>query len=248
MTRSRPMTFLAGAAVIPLAALVVAGCGGGGGGASASTTPPKTTSPISARGAVVRVANSRLGKILVDSQGRTLYLFQKDSGKKSACTGPCAAAWPPLRANGKPTVGSGAKASLVGTTTRSDGGPQVTYNGHPLYTFVKDKKAGDTNGEGKTAFGGRWYAVSPTGKPVLPKTVSHQASTSSSGQASTSSNAPPAQTSPPPAAQPAPPPPPAAAPAPQPSPPSSGNGIPQNGGGDGDADNNGGPSDGDGGV
>src|SRR3954471_1285015 len=137
MIRSRPMTFLAGGAVIPLAALVVAGCGGGGGGASASTTPPKTTSPISARAAVVRVANSRLGKILVDSQGRTLYLFQKDSGNKSACTGPCAGAWPPLRADGKPTVGSGAKASLVGTTTRSDGGPQVTYNGHPLYLFVK---------------------------------------------------------------------------------------------------------------
>ena len=245
MTRSRPMTFLAGTAVIPIAALVVAGCGGGGGGASASTTPPKTTSPISARAAVVRVANSRLGKILVDSQGRTLYLFQKDSGKKSACTGPCAGAWPPLRANGKPTVGSGAKASLIGTTARSDGGPQVTYNGHPLYTFVMDKKAGDTNGEGKTAFGGRWFAVSPTGKQVAPKAVSRQASISGSGNGA----APPAQTSPPPAAPPAPAPPPQAAPpAPQPSPPSSSNGIPQNGGGDGDADNNGGPDDGDGGI
>jgi predicted lipoprotein with Yx(FWY)xxD motif len=195
---------------------------------------------------VVRVANSRLGKILVDSQGRTLYLFQKDSGKKSACTGPCAGAWPPLRANGKPTVGSGAKASLIGTIARSDGGPQVTYNGHPLYRFVKDTKAGDTNGEGKTAFGGRWFAVSPTGKQVSQKAVSRQASTSGSG----SSAAPPAQTSPPPAAPPAPAPPPqqAAPPAPQPSPPSSSNGIPQNGGGDGDADNNGGPDDGDGGV
>jgi predicted lipoprotein with Yx(FWY)xxD motif len=201
---------------------------------------------------VVRVANSRLGKILVDSQGRTLYLFQKDSGNKSACTGPCAGAWPPLRANGKPTVGSGAKASLVGTTARSDGGPQVTYNGHPLYLFVKDTKAGDTNGEGKTAFGGRWFAVSPTGKQVSQK-VSRQASTASnqaSSSGSGSSAAPPAQTSPPPAAPPAPAAPPqqAAPPAPQPSPPSSSNGIPQNGGGDGDADNNGGPSDGDGGV
>ena len=92
--------------------------------------PPTTAS---GRPATVDVANSGLGKILVDSQGRTLYLFKKDSGTKSACTGACASAWPPLRANGKPTVGGGANASMVGTTTRSDGKPQVTYNGHPLY-------------------------------------------------------------------------------------------------------------------
>jgi len=180
------MTFLAGGAVIPLAALVVAGCGGGGGGASASTTPPKTTSPISARAAVVRVANSRLGKILVDSQGRTLYLFRKDSGKKSACTGPCAGVWPPLRANGKPTVGSGAKASLVGTTARSDGGPQVTYNGHPLYLFVMDKKAGDTNGQGVTAFGASWFALSSAGNQASGKSSKSGGGTSNSGSTSSS--------------------------------------------------------------
>src|SRR5689334_8413461 len=151
MTRSRPMNILAGAAVIPLAALAAAGCGGGG-GTSASAKPPKNTTI--ARVAAVRVANSRLGKILVDSQGRTLYLFQKDSGTKSACTGACATAWPPLTTTGKPTVGSGASASLIGTIARSGGAAQVTYNGHPLYLFVMDKKPGDTNGEGKTAFGG----------------------------------------------------------------------------------------------
>jgi predicted lipoprotein with Yx(FWY)xxD motif len=244
MTRSRPMTFLAGAAVIPLAALAVAGCGGG---ASASTKHPKTTTATTARAAAVRVANSRLGKILVDSRGHTLYLFKKDSGKKSACFGACATFWPPLRASGKPTVGSGASASLIGTTTRSDGAPQVIYNGHPLYRFTKDKKPGDTNGEGLSAFGGRWFAVSPAGKQVSPKTsrktVSRQAPTS----AGSSGAAPPATTPPPPPA-PAPAPRPAAPPAPQPSPPSQSNGIPQNGGGDGDADNNGGPSDGDGNV
>ena len=96
MTRSRPLTFLAGAAAIPLVALTVAACGGGGGAATAatatSTSAPKTTS---APTAMVRVANSRLGKILVDSQGRTLYLFKADSGNKSECSGPCATAWPP---------------------------------------------------------------------------------------------------------------------------------------------------------
>jgi predicted lipoprotein with Yx(FWY)xxD motif len=225
--------------VIPLAALVVAGCGGGGGNAKASAAPPKTTT-VSARTATVRVANSRLGKILVDSRGHTLYLFKRDSGKKSACFGACATFWPPLRANGKPTVGGGARASLVGTTARSDGARQVTYNGHPLYRFAQDKKPGDTNGEGVNAFGGRWFVVSASGKQVT-----RQASKSRSVAATARPQpAPPAAPQP---TQPAPPPPPppAAAPAPQ---PSNSNGIPQNGGGDGDADNNGGPSDGDGGV
>jgi predicted lipoprotein with Yx(FWY)xxD motif len=163
------MTFLAGTAVIPLVALVVAG-GGGSGSAKASTAPPKTTS-VSARTATVRVANSRLGKILVDSGGHTLYLFKKDSGKRSACFGACATFWPPLRVNGKPTVGSGARASLIGTTTRSDGARQVTYNGHPLYRFAQDKKPGNTNGEGVNAFGGRWFAVSASGKQVAARGI-----------------------------------------------------------------------------
>jgi predicted lipoprotein with Yx(FWY)xxD motif len=145
--------------VIPLTALTVAACGSSG-GASASTVPPKTAS---GRPATVGVANTGLGKILVDSQGRTLYMFQKDSGPKSACFGACASAWPPLRANGKPTVGSGANAAMVGTAARSDGKPQVTYNGHPLYLYTGDQKAGDTNGQGLTAFGGGWFALSGAG-------------------------------------------------------------------------------------
>jgi predicted lipoprotein with Yx(FWY)xxD motif len=152
MTRSRLLTFLAGAAVIPLTALAVAACGGGGDAATAatatSTSAPKTKS---APTKIVRVADSRLEKILVDSQGRTLYLFKADSGNKSACSSACATAWPPLRSGGKPTVGSGAKSSLVGTSPRSDGTAQVTYNGHPLYPFVKDHKPGDVNGQGVTA-------------------------------------------------------------------------------------------------
>jgi predicted lipoprotein with Yx(FWY)xxD motif len=222
MTRSGPITFLGGAALIPLTALAV-GCGGGGGGATAaSATPAAPPAATSAPVASIHVASSRLGKILVTSRGRTLYLFKKDSGTKSACFGMCATFWPPLQTSGKPAVGSGAKASLVGTTTRSDGKLQVTYDGHPLYTFMKDTKAGDTNGQGLTAFGGSWFAISPSGKQVSPKAAKSPAGS----------------TPPKPAPQPA---------APQPVTPPS-NGIPQNNGGDHDSDNNGGPSDGDGNV
>ena len=161
MTRTRSVTFLASGAALLLIALAVAGCGSSG--SSSSSAPPTTAS---GRQATVGISNSGLGKILVNSQGHTLYVFQKDTGTTSTCTGPCAVNWPPLRANGKPTLGSGADASLVGTTVRSDGKSQVTYNGHPLYTFVKDTKPGDTNGQGLNAFGGLWYAVSPTGSQV----------------------------------------------------------------------------------
>jgi predicted lipoprotein with Yx(FWY)xxD motif len=167
MHRTRSITFLAGAAAVSLVALA-AGCGSGGSPA-ASVAPPKTAS---GHVATVGVARGSLGKFLVDSKGRTLYLFMKDSGTKSTCTGACAAAWPPLRAHGKPTVGSGANASMVGTSTRSDGAPQVTYNGHPLYTFTGDQNPGDTTGQGVNAFGARWYVVSPTGNQVTGKAVS----------------------------------------------------------------------------
>jgi predicted lipoprotein with Yx(FWY)xxD motif len=162
MTRTRTITYLSGAGALLLTSLALAGCGGGG-GSSAHAAAPKTAN---GQPATVGVSDSGLGKILVDSQGRTLYLFQKDSGTTSACTGACASAWPPLRASGQPTVGSGAKASLVGTTTRSDGNPQVTYNGHPLYLYVGDKAPGDTNGQGLTAFGGGWFVLSAVGNQV----------------------------------------------------------------------------------
>jgi predicted lipoprotein with Yx(FWY)xxD motif len=165
MTRSRFITF-AGAAV-PLTALAI---GSAGSAASASAAPLKTASgrpaAVTAAKPTLGVRSTRLGKILVDSQGRTLYLFKKDSGTKSACFGACATAWPPLRAAGKPKVGTGARASMVASTKRSDGSPQVTYNGHPLYRFRGDAKAGDTNGEDLNAFGGRWFAVSAAGKQV----------------------------------------------------------------------------------
>lgn len=236
MTRNRPITFLASAAVIPIAALAVAACGGGGNAATAAT--PKTSSGASA---TVGVANSGLGSILVDSTGRTLYLFKADVGAKSACTGACATAWPPLLATGAPTAGTGLTASKLGTITRSGGSRQVTYNDHPLYLFVKDHKPGDVTGEGVTAFGAAWFAVSPAGNQISSKPSGHGGSSSS--RAAAPATPPAAKSQPAPKAAPQPTPPAAAKPAPPAS-----NGIPQNNGGDGDSDNNGGPSDGDGNV
>jgi predicted lipoprotein with Yx(FWY)xxD motif len=153
---------------LPLAVLALAGCGGSSSD-SGSPTPPKTEN---GRAATIGVADEGLGKILVDSQARTLYLFQQDTGTKSTCAGACAVNWPPLLENGTPAVGSGANASLLGTTARPNGKRQITYNGHPLYTFVKDTKAGDTNGQGLSAFGGNWYAVSPSGNQVTGQSSS----------------------------------------------------------------------------
>jgi predicted lipoprotein with Yx(FWY)xxD motif len=162
MTRTRPITFLACAAAVALSVLATGGCGGGGYGASAETTPA-----ASGQHATIGAANEgELGTILVDSKGRTLYLFRSDSGSKSTCLGACAGTWPPLRATGKPTVSGRATAARVGTTTRSDGKQQVTYNGHPLYLYAGDEKAGDTRGQGLTDFGASWYVLTPAGQQV----------------------------------------------------------------------------------
>jgi predicted lipoprotein with Yx(FWY)xxD motif len=114
----------------------------------------------------VGVSSTGIGQVLVNSQGRTLYLFKADQGTKSACTGACAAAWPPLLVTGKPTVGSGISASLIGTSSRPEGTTQVTYNGHPLYLFAQDQKAGQTNGQGVSAFGAAWFALDSAGNQV----------------------------------------------------------------------------------
>ncbi len=111
-------------------------------------------------------ANSTLGRILVDSHGRTLYLFAKDKNGKSACSGACAAYWPPLIASGKPHAISGAKASLLGTTRRSDGRLQVTYRHHPLYRYAGDSGTGQTNGQGLNESGGVWWVLSPAGNKI----------------------------------------------------------------------------------
>jgi predicted lipoprotein with Yx(FWY)xxD motif len=150
---------LAATGAVALTALAISACGGSGG-----TAPPTTAS---GQAATIGLADEgSLGGILVDTQGRSLYLFQKDVGTRSECAGACAAAWPPLRDAGKPVVGTDLSASKVGTTPRSDGKPQVTYNGHPLYLYSGDRKPGDTNGQGLNVFGGGWFALSAAGNMV----------------------------------------------------------------------------------
>ncbi|SRR6266581_6342364 len=114
----------------------------------------------------VAVAKSPLGRILVDSKGITLYDFPKDRGTTSSCYGACAALWPPLTTTGKPVAGHGVRALLLGTTKRKDGKLEVTYNGHPLYYFVSDRKPGQTTGQGLNQFGAPWWVLSPAGKEI----------------------------------------------------------------------------------
>jgi predicted lipoprotein with Yx(FWY)xxD motif len=173
MTRNRSASIgLLGAAGLAVLAAVATGCGGGA-ATAASSAPPKTAS---GQAATVGISNTGIGQILVNSQGHTLYLFEADQGTKSACTGACAGAWPPLLVTGKPAVGSRVNASLLGTTTRPEGTTQLTYNGHPLYLFAHDQKAGETNGQGVFAFGAAWFALNSAGNQV-----SAQPSSSSTG-------------------------------------------------------------------
>ena len=136
------------------------------GALACAVVPAAASQAAGAKGPVVSTATTSLGRVLVDGRGHTLYLFGKDRNGKSACSGACAVAWPPLIATAKPRAGTGAAASRLGTTRRADGRLQVTYNHHPVYTFVKDTKKGQTNGEGLTAFGGTWDALSAAGAKV----------------------------------------------------------------------------------
>ena len=113
---------------------------------------------------VSAASTPKLGRVIVDSKGFTLYDFHKDKGTTSSCYGGCAQVWPPLLSEGKPQAGEGAVASKLGTTKRKDGTAQVTYAGHPLYTYVTDTKPGDTTGNGFSSFGARGTRCSPAAK------------------------------------------------------------------------------------
>ena len=119
-----------------------------------------------ARAATVATGRTNLGRIIVDGRGRSLYLFEKDTRRRSACSGVCAAYWPPLLTNGKPAAIKGAKQSLIGTIRRANGKRQVTYAGHPLYFYAGDTKRGQTNGQGLTDFGAGWDALRASGQKI----------------------------------------------------------------------------------
>jgi predicted lipoprotein with Yx(FWY)xxD motif len=167
-------------AAVPLAiAAAVAGCGGSsksssagnaaapasnaGGGAYAPAAP-QTSSGSNGSTLTIGTRSTSIGTILTAAGGRTVYLFEKDKGGKSSCSGACASAWMPVAAPA--SAGSGVTGSMLTTTTRGDGTKQVVYNGHPLYYFAADTQPTDTKGQGLHAFGADWYEIGPTGSKV----------------------------------------------------------------------------------
>jgi len=161
------------AALAVAGALALAACGGsstssssgaaaapgyGGGTAGASTG--------STAASVVSTKTSSLGTFLVDGQGRTLYLWDADHGPMSTCTAACAQAWPPLTTTGAPKASGAVKSSLLGTATRADGSREVTYAGHPLYTYAGDTRPGQVTGEGSNSFGAPWWTVTTAGRAL----------------------------------------------------------------------------------
>jgi predicted lipoprotein with Yx(FWY)xxD motif len=154
--------------------LLAAACGGTSPAtATSSPSPSPAASPAAtpaAAGTTIAVAtNAKYGQLLVDDKGMTLYLFVADTGTASTCYTSCATIWPPVLTTGAPQAGTGATASLLGTTMRTDGKVEVTYAGHPLYYFVQDKAAGDTTGQGVNGFGGLWWVLSPAGAAITTK-------------------------------------------------------------------------------
>jgi predicted lipoprotein with Yx(FWY)xxD motif len=144
-------------------ALVIAGCGGGGSSSTPSTTAAKTAATS---GPTLRLAKLEPGKALVDAQGRTLYLFEADKTDKSTCNGACASIWPPATVSGTPKAGPGLTAHDLGTTKRSDGATQLTYNGHPLYRYAPDTRPGQAAGQGLDQFGAEWYVLNARGSKI----------------------------------------------------------------------------------
>jgi predicted lipoprotein with Yx(FWY)xxD motif len=162
----RQLAFFAPPAALTGIALLAAGCGGGyshavtaGGSYGQGAAGPR------AKSASVAVRSTPLGSILVDGRGRSLYLFEKDKGTASSCSGSCAAVWPPLTTAGK-GVALGLPTGRVGAIKRADGTKQVTYAGHPLYTYAGDGKAGDVKGQGLDQFGAEWYVLARNGGKI----------------------------------------------------------------------------------
>lgn len=158
MNHMRPITLV----LTAISAIAIAACGGGHSRSSASTAKASVSG---VKTHTIEAASTSLGNILVDARGQTLYLFQADTSTKSECSGACAIAWPPLRAR-RETSATGVQRSIVGAIKRSDGTLQVTYNGHPLYLFSGDHHPGDVSGQDSTAFGARWFVVSPRGDAI----------------------------------------------------------------------------------
>jgi len=196
---SAPAKLAAGVGGAVGVAMLVAACSSGSSSSStgaASSSPAGASAPSSAAASgsgatVITTASSSGNTFLTDGSGRAVYLWTKDTGGTSACTGACAGAWPPVTTTGTATASGSAKASDLGTITRSDGSKQVTYDGHPLYYFSGDTGAGTATGQGSDGFGAKWWLVTPAGSDVTASVTSFTVSGSSPAAtpAATSSSA-----------------------------------------------------------
>ena len=156
-TKSTSLWLSVGATALAAVALAVV--------SGSAWAAPSATTRLSAR-------STEFGKALFGPSGKVLYVFGADHGSTSHCYGVCAAAWPPLLAKGAPAAGAGVEAKLLGTTTRTDGTLQVTYNGHPLYYYSADK-AGKVGCQHATMHGGLWLIIKPNGQPNMAKGKMH---------------------------------------------------------------------------
>jgi predicted lipoprotein with Yx(FWY)xxD motif len=167
--RTLPLPLRLGIPIVTVG-LAAAACGSSG---SSQTTPAaaapsssatSSSAPAAAGGGItLEMHTGGPGTYLTNAAGRSVYLFASDTANMSTCSGACATAWPPLTTTSAAKAGSGVTASEIGTITRSDGTKQVTYNHHPLYYFLEDSAPGQTNGQGSTAFGAKWWLVTPAG-------------------------------------------------------------------------------------
>ena len=174
----------ASGAIAVTATLGLAACGSSTSGTTSPSAGGTPAASSSGGAATIATASGQFGTYLTDGSGRAVYLWMADTGGKSTCTGACASAWPPVMTTGTPKASGSAMASDLGTTTRADGGTQVTYAGHPLYYFIKDTGPGTTQGEGSNGFGAKWWLVAPSGAAI---TADATASGPASASASTSS-------------------------------------------------------------
>lgn len=182
--RKRRLALLATAGAL---AIGLAACGSSN---SSTTTASTAASAGDSGGGAETIAisgSAGIGDVLVDGEGKTLYLFEADTTDKSTCDGACAQAWPPVTTKGDPVAGGGVDASQLGTTSRSDGTTQVTYYGHPLYYYAGDTAPGQANGNGLDQFGAEWYGVTATGDTAEGSSSSAGGSSSDSTSTDSSS-------------------------------------------------------------
>jgi predicted lipoprotein with Yx(FWY)xxD motif len=153
--------------LVPAAlAVIAAGCGGGSPSGTIGPASGAVRPESKAAVATLATGHTKLGTVLVDGEGRSLYLFEKDKGNASTCYGACASIWPPVTTSAEQAAGGGLPAAKLGSAKRTDGKTQVTYSGHPLYTYAGDGKPGATAGQGLDQFGAKWYVLAPSGHKI----------------------------------------------------------------------------------